>query len=283
MIVVIYTEDGFWLASDSYRSGGGKHISDVCKIHETRFGLLAKSGESQGVTESGEIYSTDKEVEELLVASENIESFQSKLRILFKQEIEQELAFLVDDPTVTSKNLERFNMYQPIPEPLVSMLTRTAIMFDTSTSDDVGKVLLVAPQSVPMTDPRIGTYYKYWAPSLFGWHPANDATEQTDPPIRFPPSVHEFTYLVSYAKTDAWVQKHPKQALTEILQQAHREKPESIGPPYAIVHVILRKSKSSKIKWVSKGVCPGWSESTRQENTLLQLRDELRQKSRANY
>jgi hypothetical protein len=285
MLVVIYTQDGFWLASDGYRSSEGKHIADVCKIHETRFGLLAKSGESQGDTESGEIYSTDKEVENLLAAAENFEDFQSKLRVQFKQDIEQELALLVDDPLVTSQNLERFKMTNPIPPLLIPMLTRTVIMFDTKAPNATGTVLLVAPQSDLVKNQLFETYYRYWAPSLFGWHPVETADEQPSPPqpaITLPPSIHEYTYLVSYTKTDDWVRKHPKQAITEILQQAHRESPEGIGPPYAIVHVTLKKPKLPKVKWVSKGVCQGWSDSVYPTNTLVQMRDELREKNRAN-
>ncbi len=284
MIVVIYTKDGFWLASDSYRSAGGQHAANVCKIHETPLGLLAKSGESQAVTESGEIYSTDKEIEDLLLVSPDLTSFESRLRIQFKQDIERELAFLVDDPEVTAQNLEQFKMAEPIPKPLIPMLSRTIIMFDTKTSDSVGKVLLVQPQSDEKKE-LSGTYYMFCAPSNLGWHAANDVIQQASQPhtvISFPPSVHEFTYLGSYTKTDAWVQKHPKQAMKEILQQAHREDPDDVGPPYAMVHVISRKSNVSKIKWVSKGVCPGWTENVYKEKTLVQIREEMRKQQPSN-
>jgi hypothetical protein len=281
MLVVVYTKDGFWLASDSYRSAGGKHVANVCKIHETRFGLLAKSGESQGVTERAEIYSTDKEVEDSLNAAADLESFQSELRLRFKEEIQQELVLLIDDPHVTSQNLERFKIALPIPKWVVPMLTRTIIVFNTKVPSAEGKILLVAPESIPIQDQLLGTLYRYWAPSLFGWHPVETADELARPPrpaIILPPSIHEFTYLVSYPKTDAWVQEHPRQAITEILEQAHREQPEDIGPPYAIVRVSLRRSKLPKVKWISRGVCQGWSETVYGEKTLVQLRDEMRAK-----
>jgi len=216
MLIVVYTKDGFWLASDSYRSGGGQHTEDVCKIHETRFGLLAKSGDSQGDTETGEIYSTDKEVEDLLATSENFESFQARLRLQFKQEIDQELALLVDDPAITGQNLEHFEMSSPIPESLIPIKTRTVIMFNTKKADAAGTILLVTPQSEPIRSGLYGISYKYWAPSVFGWHPVEDAVQSAippNPPIKVPPSIHEFSYLVSYSKTDDWVRKHPKRRL----------------------------------------------------------------------
>ena len=134
-------------------------------------------------------------------------------------------------------------------------------MFDTSVPDDKGKILLVQPQSDQLIDPLLGPYYKYWAPSIFGWHNVDTAGLGVDSPhpISYPHSIHELAYPVSYPKADAWVQKHPKQALMEMLQQGHLEMPEEVGPPYVIIHVIWSKSKPPKVKWVSKGKCPGWS------------------------
>jgi hypothetical protein len=278
MIVVIYTDDGYWLAGDGYRSSGGKHVADVCKIHETRFGLLAKSGETQGVREPVEIYSTDREILDLLNSVEDIESFESKLRVAFKRDIEQEEAFVLDDPTVTGQNLEENKFRRPLPDWVAINLSRTVTMFNTKVSDDKGKILLVQPQSDRLIDPILGAYFKYWARSISGWHSADTAvlTVNSPHPISYPSSVHELAYPVSYSKTDAWVQKHPKQALIELLQQGHRGKPEEIGPPYAIVHVIWRKSGPPKIDWVSKGKCPGWTETIDRENSLVRLREKQR-------
>jgi hypothetical protein len=286
MIVVIYTKDGFWLAADSYRSGGGKHKENVCKIHETRFGLLAKSGDSQGETESGELSSTDREVEDLLSSSENLEIFQATLRLRFKNEIEQEIVLLVNDPEVTTQNLAAQRMISPIPTPVITTLSRSIVMFDTKKPDFVGKFLLVEPQSAPIVDdygrPVITSsgkqLYRYWAPSVFNWHDANDV-----PPLAsslvYPSSVHQFAYGVSYERTNAWIQKNPRRALTEILSKAHQEEPETIGPPYAIVHVISRKPGLPKIKWVSKGACPGWTENIDYEHSIAKLvKDQTNQK-----
>jgi hypothetical protein len=159
------------------------------------------------------------------------------------------------------------------------------IMFSTNAGDVTGKILLVQPQSDLIGSPGFLKYYKYWAPSTLNWHPANDVSPQPPPPlppISFPPSIHQFSYLVSYTRTDDWVQKHPKQAIAELLEKGHEEQPLNIGPPYSIVHVITRKSSPAQIKWVAKGNCPGWSETILNKDSLIQLRDKLREAKRAN-
>jgi hypothetical protein len=107
-----------------------------------------------------------------------------------------------------------------------------------------------------------------------GWHDANDVIEQPlspTPHFVYPSSIHQFSYGVSYEKTDDWVQKNPRQALEEIMSKAHLEEPEMIGPPYAIVHVTSRKSGLPKIQWISKGVCPGWTETIDYENSIAKM------------
>jgi hypothetical protein len=153
----------------------------------------------------------------------------------------------------------------------------------------VGKFLLVEPRSDPIFDyygrPLTTSgqqLYKYWAPSVAGWHDANDVVQQPEPPatpVVYPSSVHQFSYGVSYEKTNDWVQKNPKRAITEIMNKAHKEEPEMIGPPYAIVHVISRKSGLPKIKWISKGVCPSWTEDTDYENSIAKMVIDQRNKS----
>ncbi len=281
MIIVIYTPDGFWLAADSYRSRGGKHVADVCKIHQTRFGLLAKSGESQGDAGIETTYSTDKEVEDLLASAHDLASFQFELRLKFKRDIDEELAILVDDPSITWQNIEEKEMREPIPRPLVPKLTRMVILFDMRDPKGSGKILMVRPQSHEGSLLRGGhlhKFFKYWAPSVAGWHPAEDIEEEIAPGVRptVSPSIHEFSFLTRYDKPDDWVRAHPKQALLEMLDKAHREEPESVGPPYTMVHVVQRKTKLPKVKWVAKGVCPKWTEETYKEGTLFQRRDEMR-------
>jgi hypothetical protein len=277
MIVVIYTKDGYWLASDSYRSSHGKHVANVCKIHETRFGLVAKSGESEGVTESGEIYSTDKEVRDLLNAAQDAKTFKSDLRRLFQQEMDQELAFLVDDPNVTGQNVELTQMATPIPHGLKAGFSRTVTLFDTTVPGDGGNILYVQAQSDQKIDPLSTPYFNYRA-SLLAWPDVETLVLEFDSPnqISFPRSVHELAYPVSYSRTDAWIQENPKQALEELLQKGHSEKPEDIGPPYTIIHVICSKLKRPEVKWISRGACPGWSENLNRENSLTRFRDEER-------
>lgn len=279
MIIVISTKDGYWIGADSYRSGGGKHIADVCKIHETRFGLLAKSGDTQGANQAGEIYSTDKEVQDLIASSSDLETFQSSLRLKFKHDIDEELAILVDDSSVTSENIEQEPMDTPIPGPLISMLSRMVVLFNTKAGDVTGKVLHVLPESDERTDEFGRIHYKYWAPSTLGWHPLNDVYPKAPSPhsrASCPASVHEFSYFAPCEKPDTWIQKHPKETLKRLLVQAHRSDPESIGPPYTIVHVVTMKSKVPLVKWVSKGVCPAWSDNVDPKYSLFDLRDDMR-------
>ena len=274
MIVFIYTNDGYWIASDSYRSSGGKHVSDVCKIHETRLGLLVKSGDSQGETTFGGPYSTDKEVEDLVSSSESLKDLKESLRARFKQDINREIAILVDDPQVTGESLEQMPMRNQFPEDIVSILSRVIVIFDTASPEATGEVLLVEPQSGRVFP---NSLYKYGARAVFGWHPADQLPYPSYPVIHTAPSIHQLSYMVSYGKSEAWVQLHPKETIVEMLTEGHKEHQEEIGPPYAIVHVIVRKSQAPKVKWVSKGVCPQWSESVDPSaKTLIQLRDELR-------
>ncbi|WP_188760174.1 hypothetical protein [Edaphobacter acidisoli] len=285
MIVVIATKDGYWIGADSYRSGGDKHIADVCKIHETRFGLLAKSGDAQGANHSGEIYSTDKEVEDLIASSKDLETFQSNLRLRYEHDIDEELALLVDDPSVTSENIEQIPMGKPIPHALIPTLLRMVVMFNTKATDVSGEVLLVRPESDELTDALGRNYYHYSAPSTLGWYPLSDISIKAPSPhfqVSCPASVHEFSYFVPCEKPDPWIQKHPKETLKRLLDQAHRREPETIGPPYTIVRVILRKSRAPKVKWISKGVCPGWSESVDPKYSLIERRDDMRKQRDSN-
>ena len=169
-------------------------------------------------------------------------------------------------------------MANPIPEPLIKDRTRVVVMFDTTTPDRVGAVLLVEPQSERVPTPY-GIKYKYWAPPIWGWHPADDAVEIPMPPldpVHYPKSVHQFTYLTTYERSEQWVQQHPKKAMLEVLMKAHSEQPKSIGPPYSIVHVVTKNRTVPQVKWVIKGKCPGYTETLGKENNLIEARDEER-------
>ncbi len=276
MIVIIYTKDGFWLAADSYRSLGDDHQL-VCKIHETPVGLIVKSGNTQGLRQTGASYSTDKEVKDLSEKSAGTRVFEDTLRILFKRDVQEELAFLVDDPEINGSNIDRYKMQNPLPDGLTPSLSRTVILFDLANQDLIGKALVVQPASDRIPN-ESDTRYKYWAPSLFGWHPANDIFPTPKPPLPrliYPPSVHQFAYLVSYGRTDDWVQKNPDRAIREILRKGHSQEPHTVGPPYVIVHVVAG-NKGPKVKWISRGLCPSWSLDFKPDDFLLHFRAEQR-------
>ncbi len=186
-------------------------------------GLIVKSGNTQGLRQTGASYSTDKEVKDLSEKSAGTRVFEDTLRILFKRDVQEELAFLVDDPEINGSNIDRYKMQNPLPDGLTPSLSRTVILFDLANQDLIGKALVVQPASDRIPN-ESDTRYKYWAPSLFGWHPANDIFPTPKPPLPrliYPPSVHQFAYLVSYGRTDDWVQKNPDRAIREILRKGH--------------------------------------------------------------
>jgi hypothetical protein len=282
MLVIVYTPDGFWLGADSARETGGFRTSTVCKIHETKWGILLKAGNSQGTNYEGNHYSTDKEIEDLLATSHSSTDFKTSLRSLFKSDIDAELAFLVQDPSVTPANLETASFDIPIPENLVPTLIRSVVLVNPEEVSP-GEVLLVVPKSDLisvgwMNRPK----YKYWAPSIFEWHPLADIKPEAMGPhgnITFPGPVRMFGELVTYTKPDAWVQAHPKEAILEMLGLGHTEFPNTIGPPYVLVHITQLKDRKSKIRWVSKGVCPSWAEGFDPRSAQQELRDSLHQKN----
>jgi hypothetical protein len=281
MVIVIYTPDGYWIGADSARAGEGKRVETVCKVHETKFGLLLKSGRSQGTTAQGDGYSTDKEVEDLLAASASAEEFKESLRLRFKQDVEAELIHAIDNPKVTPQTFSTTRMSSPIPAPWIPVLTRSALLFESDGQHRLGEALVVMPQSDPLPAGLPGrTAYRYWAPSTLGWHPIDDPhlhLSQVNPengtPISYPASVRMFSYAVSYPKPDTWVRTHPKQALLEMLGLGHAEQPQEIGPPYVLVHVVLHNGKKPITHWKERGVCPSWTEDILPDDMLQRLRE----------
>lgn len=276
MIVVIYTPGGFWIGADSNRSDS-KHVSaKVCKIHETKFGLLAKSGTSQGTFKSGLQYSTDKETKEILGVSEDVERLKVALRTKYKLDVDTELAFLVDDPSVTPLNIETELMDLPFSEELIPARSRTVILFDTNHSTVPGEVLMILPHDEKIAKSTQSTKYKYSARAALDWRDVNHAVitppDGTTP--KLPPSVREFSYYVPFERPDTWVRAHPEEAILEILQRAHEQKPVDIGPPYSILSVTYGIKPT--VSWIQRGVCPGWAEKIDPKNNLITLRDALR-------
>jgi hypothetical protein len=94
--------------ADGARSENEEVQGKVCKVHETKFGLLLKAGNPQGTIAEGAPYSTDKEVAELLAESKNAEEFKSHIRAKFKQGIEVELVYLLNERKRTPQRWSRF-------------------------------------------------------------------------------------------------------------------------------------------------------------------------------
>ena len=146
ILIIVYTPDGFWLGADSARHKGESRSATVCKIHETKWGILLKGGNSQGTTYKGAHYSTDKEVEDSLENSMSADDFENNLRLQFKRDIDAELAFLVQDPRTTPENLEVLSFDSPVPATVINELIRTVLLVNPE-EQTPGKVLLVAAQS----------------------------------------------------------------------------------------------------------------------------------------
>ncbi len=175
MIVVVYTNDGYWIGADSARSAQGKRVQTVCKIHATRFGNRLKSGNTQGTHLSGETYSTDEEVQSILNSSPDSEEFEARLRSAFKSDVGDELSYTLNNPNVNGRNVETTPMFAPIPKSLVLWLQRDVSLFPNGNPS--GVLLEVRPQSDPILVPTpFGprTMYKYWAPARFSWHSIDD-------------------------------------------------------------------------------------------------------------
>jgi hypothetical protein len=277
MLIVVYTPDGYWIGADSARSFNEKRFETVCKVHDTKFGLLLKAGNAQGTTTAGVLYSTDKVVEDLLATTTSAEEFRTNLRLKFTQDIEAEIVYLDDDPKLTLQKLHSVLLVNPIPTPWIFTLTRAVSLFDPDAQDPLGEVLFVRPESAPLLNPLTGTaLYRYSAQSFGGWHRIDDPSFQrvhaeTNAPVPCPKSVRMLADPVAYTKDDAWVQSHPKAALLEMLRLGHSQKPEDIGEPYVIVHVIQRKGQKRKVRWIEKGACPAWSEDVNPDAALRNL------------
>jgi len=269
IIVVIYTPDGYWIGADSVRTIGDNRTQTVCKVHLTKFGWLLKSGNTVGTRTDGTLYSTDKEVEDLLSTTTLATEFKERLRLVFKRDIEAEMVYVLNDPTVTIDNLESTPFQIPLQDEFVAELSRSIVLLPSNPADGSGELLQVEPMGQPVSRNWLGqVQYKYWAPSVSGWHPIQDLRPIVNTPngiITFPPSVHMFGHPVQYDRPDDWVLLHPQEALTEILKKAHDQDPKGVGPPYTIVHVRKSKTQETGYEFVAKAPCPSWNEGISSE------------------
>lgn len=241
--------------------------------------MLLKSGNTQGTTTEGVVYSTDKEVEDLLAASANAEEFKANLKLKFKQEIEAEIVYILNDPSITPNTLGNSLTVNAIPDNWISILSREIFLFEPDTAQWLGVALVVLPESDPVVDPLTRTtMYRNWAPSVLGWHRIDDLhpsfiDPKTKAKISSPASIKMLAYRVSHNRPGSWIQDHPRKALLEMLKLGHAEQPELIGPPYVILHVSRQKGHKQEIRWIQRGVCPSWDEKVPSESWLRDLRN----------
>jgi hypothetical protein len=232
------------------------HSEIVCKVHETKFGLILKGGASQSATTTGEFYSTDKEMEDLLADSTSVKEFTERLESQLKHDTEAALLYIIG-PMATLETLKDTTL-----DISTSGSGRMAILFEPTDEQRPGEGLEVgAEKDFLYTDNWGRHHFRYRALTVLEWRPISDLPPyvwtQNKGKISYPDSVRMFGNVVPYSRPDAWVQKHPQEALLEILRASHADRPDEVGPPYVILQV---KTKSKKIHWLEKGVCPSWDE-----------------------
>jgi hypothetical protein len=272
MLVVIYTPDGYWIGTDSLRSNKTTSLGTVCKVHETKWGLLLKGGEESAVNFEGEKFSTDQEVQTLITTSTSANDFKAKLKSKFHYDIDAELAY---DVVKANESIPSHGAHTrpPTPEDLESIvfntpldadrsisMDRTILLMDSDTEGHKGQAFHMVPIYVPIRSSfSIQPTYHYIAAIDLDWHTISTlpTSARTARDIAtFPPSVRIFMAPITYARPDEWVQQHPQDALLEMLRTGHDFDPIHIGEPYVIVHVVTHAGRPDKVQWISKGVCP---------------------------
>jgi hypothetical protein len=93
MLIIIYTPDGYWIGADSARSKDSIRLGTVCKVHQTKWGLLVKMGTEIAAGFDGHEYSTDEEIQALLKTSNNVEEFKTQVEAKYHADIDAELAY----------------------------------------------------------------------------------------------------------------------------------------------------------------------------------------------
>jgi hypothetical protein len=117
-------------------------------------------------TKEGPVYSTDKEIEDLLSKSANAEEFKSSLASQMEPDVESDLASLLTYPSVTLATLSATPIPSPIPQGLIIARTRNVSLFETSTDHPLGETILAKPHSDPHFDNQTGRFWYLWSASL---------------------------------------------------------------------------------------------------------------------
>ncbi len=258
-IVVIKTPDGYWVGADSIR-GLGDRSELVCKIHQTKLGLIGKTSVLEGFTASGEDYSLEEEIVNAIKIAPSAEQFRLAIRNEYVDDIWEQMAFLLHDPSLrTKQQISNVRNFGPMPEATKEFEFRNLFLIAIEHNDLKFRQLMVEPASRPTL-----TGNQYFV-DVLDWVEISN-TLLRDKYDRLHPSLHQLGVWVKYDKDDAWIVQHPESAIREVLALSHEAYPTTVGPPYAIVHVHMSpagmgSSRKSQIKfeWIAKGKCPSWT------------------------
>lgn len=262
MAVVIRTKDGYWIAADGDRTVKGQKGPDVCKIHASKYGLVVKAGASEGYRATGEDYSTDATVHQILEANSDTVSFMQQTKRQFLDDLTEELVYTVRNQGVTVDNLPSKSFTNPVNRGFELGRRRDLLLLDLQDGSEPIKHLAVTGVSIAHYQMSAGPGYSYASKALFDWTDIDTATDDYAE-SRGPGGVYMFFSVVDYKRDAAWIQAHPDRAALEILEQGHSEDPISVGPPYTLVHIKFPLKKNSfrgkaRVTWVKPGKCPSW-------------------------
>jgi hypothetical protein len=264
-IVIIQTNDGYWIGADGVRSFGSSNqpLEEVCKIHQVHGWLLIKSGPSQSLDRYGRDYSVDAEVKKLTDESPSVGELKNDLKDKFLEDEIEVIRWYVAQfapETLSEPNPLTHYFENPISPNVKENRVVTLIGYDTDQL--VNLTLDATPKSYRDTgDARFPYRFAVnakWIPTPFDSGPMKLLAYPGEPPVK---SAHP----------DEWITKNPAKAIREVLKNAHDGFPNEVGPPYTIVHIrSARKSSRTadafdgskqriRIDWVEKGACPGWT------------------------
>lgn len=259
LLVVVRTKDGVWVGADGVRltlpHGGGAPIStQVCKIHQTPFGVFMKAGNVTGNSSDGE-YPINREVDTIVRASKSREEMEQKLAQAFENDLWTEIALKLGNRADTKEWMVVHTFPGPMP-PQISKDEARLLVVITSEGAALRIRML---EEVPMSEPVAGGGFRYFIDKP-EWRDLTTAIEAEDATHS---SLMQFSMHVDYKKTDEAVQSDPYLALTEILKQGNDEHPLDIGPNYSIAFIPTDSNKAwedqSRLVWKTKGNCPSWN------------------------
>lgn len=267
VIVMVKTNDGYWIGADGVRSNEGTHesLGPTCKIHEAHGWLLLKSGASQSSDRYGNDYSIDKKVRPALDGSQSMKSFETEIREQYKADllgVIMNYIALLAPATRSEPNPILHKFSDPIRPDIVDGQHRVLTLIGYVSGLWINESLDAG--IISYSDTGDPTFPYRFASRVSDWSPTSFSNGQ----MRF--LAYPERQLPTSSHSDDWIVTHPKEAIKEVLEEAHKKFPSSVGPPYSIVHVTAaRKSPGRvrtdtarvgmKIDWIEKGACPSWN------------------------